>query len=521
MKTPTIILLCLLLSIPAAAKLAYTFSPTDYGDLLAKECSFIAGLQVTTPGADFGGMREGEQLLDIIQTDNTTESVWVWSYYHDLTGLTTYSTNLANAWTYVTNHPGWLEEGGSDPIGGYYRVYVSAWGPIADMMYEDSYSDSAHRSYSDTCAQYIADNPLNMTQANCKVQNTLVEAWGVGSLYLYADRFNNTAWKNAALNMANQIKANVESSPVMYLNNKNWAMSGGTVMWGLLNSYFKAHPSEKLAWVNTYAPYLSDYEPVGNWNNAHNAWYALGHIAAYAVNNDPAEYTSFRFLRLRLLSQDTDDDGGIPSQEDHASNADESWVANYQVYMTFLPGSQYEVGVNVIGFMASNNPRGIKLCWNCETQPGIGFDIMRREGEGKWEAINPTPIKGSYSYSYIDDAVGSGVHYSYSLLCDGLTIAQTELTRNQPATTLSVKPMQNPVQSNLTLVISGVSGTPANLSIYDISGKLVHHTVIDAINGTGSVYGLDLAGCNISSPGIYLVKVRQANVTATTKFILK
>jgi hypothetical protein len=513
MKTVFSILFCLLLAIPVAG--------TDYDELVAKECAFIAGLQVTTPGADFGGMREGEQLLDIIQTDNTTESVWVWSYYHDILGLTTYNTNLANAWTYVLNHPGWLEEGGSDPISGYYRVYVSAWGPIADMMYEDSYSDSAHRSYSDSCAQYIADHPLNMTQANCKVQNTLIESWGVGSLYLYADHFNNTAWKNAALGMANQIKANVESSPAMFLNNHNWAMSGGAVMWGLLNSYFLEHPGEALAWVNTYAPYLSDYEPTQNWNNAHNAWYALGHISVYAINDDPAEYTSFRFLRLHLLSQDTDDDGGIPSEEDHDSTADESWVANYQVYMTFLPGSQYEVGVQVSGFAATNNPGGINLRWDCQNQPGIGFDILRKAGAGQWEAINDAPIMGNTSFNFLDDDTKPGINYSYSLLCDGLPVAQVCLTRQQKSSTLAVKPVHNPVTGSLSLLISDALAAPATLAIYDISGKLVHHAVLDNMVIGSNEVRLELAKSNIRSSGIYLVRLTQANTIAATTFIVK
>jgi len=30
---------------------------------------------VDIPGSDFGGMREGEHLPDIIQTDNTSESI--------------------------------------------------------------------------------------------------------------------------------------------------------------------------------------------------------------------------------------------------------------------------------------------------------------------------------------------------------------------------------------------------------------------------------------------------------------
>jgi hypothetical protein len=41
---------------------------------------FIASMQVSdTTSADYGGIREGEHLPDIIQTDNTSESIWIFS----------------------------------------------------------------------------------------------------------------------------------------------------------------------------------------------------------------------------------------------------------------------------------------------------------------------------------------------------------------------------------------------------------------------------------------------------------
>lgn len=331
-----------------------TQPPYDYAEEISRECAFIARLQVTDEGPDLGGIREGEidgsytYLWDIIQSDNTTESIWVWSYYHRTQDSSTYDTNVANAWTYIESHPGWEEEGTTDPISGYYRVYVSSWGPIATMEYEDSYDDTSHRSYGDTCANYIANNPLNIDLPQASIQNSQVESFAVGSLYLYGQHHNNSFWKQKALEMATAIKTKVESAPEQYLASSRWAMSGGAIMWGLLNSYFLEYPDQAEAWVNEYAPYLSDYEApnedpaINNWNSSHNAWYALGHLFAYKTTEDDAELATFTNLRQLLMNQDTDSDGGIPSEEGTSSNRDESWTSNYQVYMTFVPGIGYE-----------------------------------------------------------------------------------------------------------------------------------------------------------------------------------
>ena len=70
-------------------------------------CDFIVTMQVSdTASASYGGMREGEHMLGVIQTDNTSESIWMWTHYYDLTGSDNYRDNVDAAWAYcMTTRP--------------------------------------------------------------------------------------------------------------------------------------------------------------------------------------------------------------------------------------------------------------------------------------------------------------------------------------------------------------------------------------------------------------------------------
>ncbi|MCP4631561.1 MAG: hypothetical protein GY855_01450, partial [candidate division Zixibacteria bacterium] len=74
---------------------------TELIDEYAQSAEFIKTMQYLEPNEDFGGIMEGEHLLDIIQTDNTTESIWIWSRYYQLTGDNQYYQNILNSWQYI------------------------------------------------------------------------------------------------------------------------------------------------------------------------------------------------------------------------------------------------------------------------------------------------------------------------------------------------------------------------------------------------------------------------------------
>ena len=50
----------------------------DRGEQVLDAVWFIASMQVTDDqDPEYGGIREGEELQEIVQTDNTSESIWM------------------------------------------------------------------------------------------------------------------------------------------------------------------------------------------------------------------------------------------------------------------------------------------------------------------------------------------------------------------------------------------------------------------------------------------------------------
>ncbi|UCH78681.1 MAG: hypothetical protein JSU81_01660, partial [Candidatus Coatesbacteria bacterium] len=99
---------------PVTPRLGYGAAADSYDvdDVFRKACAFIEYWQVKDPNdPNYGGIREGEDLPNIIQTDNTSESVWAWSRWRELTGERRYDDAVARSWAYITKYPAWEEEG--------------------------------------------------------------------------------------------------------------------------------------------------------------------------------------------------------------------------------------------------------------------------------------------------------------------------------------------------------------------------------------------------------------------------
>ena len=86
---------------PEGPSLSYS-----YPYQLAEIARFLSVWQVSDSASpDYGGMREGEhpEVQNIIETDNTQESIWIWCRYGQLPGdTTTNRPNVDAAWTYVS-----------------------------------------------------------------------------------------------------------------------------------------------------------------------------------------------------------------------------------------------------------------------------------------------------------------------------------------------------------------------------------------------------------------------------------
>jgi len=319
---------------------------------LCQTAAFIASMQVSdTLDPEFGGMIEGEDALDVVETDNTQEAIWVWCRYYEITGDTTYFVNLRRAWIYVMNHPAYQEEGtGTD----YYRVWNCGLALFAESKYRNIFNDTTYSWYADTCAQYILDHPLpfDVPDPTYRRLHPKTASFAAGMLYQYAKETSNQVYMDTALAYGHRVRAWIESDTSTNINDEVWAMSGGTCVWGMCRSIFDADTTYGMSWLNACLPYMKYYQPSGNWNNSWNIWYAHAYNFSAHITQDSSYVENHHSLTDSLLVQDYDDDGGVPPTDGWGQDQDHSWVSSYMVFMGFegLMDSikDFDAGVNGI-----------------------------------------------------------------------------------------------------------------------------------------------------------------------------
>jgi hypothetical protein len=317
--------------LPSRTVLGYSY-PHELGEI----AEFLSVWQVRdTLSPHFGGMREGEccGLENIIETDNTQESIWIWCRFGQITGDTsTYRPSIDAAWDYVAQYPAYNEEGSDSP---YYRIHNCGWALVAYEAFKMTYGDSSRMAYADSCADYVVSRKDSLTFDDFNFYGRLhpmVAGWAAGTLYRYGLSRGSPDYVDTALAIGFRVADWVDSSSSVRLSDEVWAMSSGTAMWGIVNSVVEADPPAWNAWLTTYAESLQFYEDASNWNdwnNSWNIWYANAFGSIGRILAD-AQYSTFhRILTDTLLNQDTDTDGGVPANTMHPDTMDQTWVSCY------------------------------------------------------------------------------------------------------------------------------------------------------------------------------------------------
>ncbi len=296
-------------------------------------CGFLADWQVQNPAsANHGGMIEAEAgpLGNVIQTDNTLEAIWVWSARRAWTDRADHDANIQAAWIYCDRFPAWAEEGSVGD--NYYRAHNCAWGLAACQAYEAATGDTTRRAYARTCGNYIATHPLSLSNANSL--NAMVTGWCAGSLHDAALWMNRVDWREASREQGLDLLDFVEENPAQWLAWDEWAMSGGTMLWGLCRSVFTDAPLYGEQWLQDHVfqvPDWSDWHNVAgyDWDGSWNVAYANGLFAVADAVGDPVSAERARIMVGGLLSLDTDDDGGIRADSQDPDTEDMSWVSCY------------------------------------------------------------------------------------------------------------------------------------------------------------------------------------------------
>src|SRR5438128_1932100 len=130
---------------------------------LARVLSFQQSMQhlatcndAGTTECEYGGIEEYENSNPlIVESDNTQEAVWDWSFGKRMGIAGNHQPQIDLAFMYLTRLPGWLEcldGGGTCPD--YYSFYNCGWGMRAIIEYETGTGDMSHHSYGQMCATH-------------------------------------------------------------------------------------------------------------------------------------------------------------------------------------------------------------------------------------------------------------------------------------------------------------------------------------------------------------------------------
>ena len=297
-----------------------------------------------TSECEFGGILEYENQTTIIESDNTQEGVWDWSFGKRMgTSNWTYDPQIDLAFMYLDRLPGWLEcmdGGGTCPD--YYSFYNCGWAMRAVIEFEGTHpGNMSHHAYGEMCATH-AQMAIGVSVTG--MIDAATQGWTASGLWLWGDYTGNQQMKTDAATIGGQVKAWLDAVPSR-VHLTNWAASGGAAFYGVVNSYMKEHPSELQAWVTNMTPQLGGWidesqpDPAHqnwtDWRNAWNAWNMLGNFTAYHVLGDHADSpqlaTALSIYQM-LIVQDTDNDGGIQGSAVRPNTEDESWITSYLAY---------------------------------------------------------------------------------------------------------------------------------------------------------------------------------------------
>ncbi|MDD5088053.1 MAG: T9SS type A sorting domain-containing protein [bacterium] len=319
-------------------------------------CDFLVSLQYLETGANRGGMREGESGGDytIIETDNTQEAIRVWSQYAVWTGDTaTYGWNIRLAQGYCQRFPAWREGGG------YYAIHNCGWGFEAERIYRQAYGDTSWTWYADSCALWVIAHPLDYDPNSTGLGqlNPCAQGLGIGGMYPHTLYRNREDWRQFTLNEARRLRTWFESNPQRLHQNEVWALCGGTALWGICESLFRAYPDSGQTWLAEYGPLLDVWQPTGSWNHAFNTWYCNAQHVCYQITQDSLYWNNAVFITDSLIGLDTDRDGGIPPGRTYPVTNDHSWVSAYMGWMGMerIIDSMPVVDAMAVGFVSPDS----------------------------------------------------------------------------------------------------------------------------------------------------------------------
>ncbi len=505
---------------------------------------FIALWQLDdADSVDDGGMIEAETgpLRPVIQTDNTQEAIWVWSRYGELTGDTArYRKNIDKAWQYCNRFPAWKEE---SQTGQYYPSHNCAWGIAAEERYRRVYGDENWTWYRDSCARFmkVATPRLN----KWAVLDRHVMGWCAGWLYKYGVENDDQEALDTACAVSDSIISWMKwRTPEVVLKEEYWAMSAGTMMWGFCNSTFQSDTARGKQWISENGSYLDTFQVWQNvdyysWDNSWNVAYANGQGAMYDISHDTTYKRHHLWLTNKLLSYDTDNDGGIMATTQDADTIDMCWVTSYLAMMGLdrLIGKVYDKDAGVLELRGIRNGDEIQkgtmidleaIVTNYGRDPLNGVQLtLSGSASGSWTTdlgfLESDTIIMKENWTVPDTAVlvisvshPQDENPANNTLRVGINcLAQEGVEEVAPEATWNPTLKVNSINKRgLSVAYSIPAGSQGAISIYDITGSLI---VKQPVSAEQRFLNLDVSRF---SGGVYFVRLESAGKASCQRVII-
>ncbi len=184
------------------------------------------------------------------------------------------------------------------------------------------------------------------------------------------------------------------------------------------------------------------------------------------------------------------------------------------------------IPVEFVSFAGSVNGSSVTLNWATATEKNnLGFDIMRKSGDGEYIQVGFMPGKGSTletnHYSFLDQSVPAGT-YTYRLRqrdYDGTIAHSGEVTVNvtNPVEFELSQNYPNPFNPSTTINFTLPEAGFVNLSVFDVLGQKVAELVNS--NLTAGAYSQVFDASNLNS-GLYFYTITTGSSSVTKKMQL-
>jgi hypothetical protein len=191
------------------------------------------------------------------------------------------------------------------------------------------------------------------------------------------------------------------------------------------------------------------------------------------------------------------------------------------------------LAINLLSFTATPQGNAVVLNWQVETTEDeqiAGFNLYRREIAPNSVAeapqlpqnkgvdstkVNPYLITGQNPYAYTDSAVETGKSYEYKLeavLADeSIQILGTASCAPTPPAFAIAKVYPNPVCEVMSLNVESLESGPAEIRIYDLSGRLVFSQELFVDCGN-NLLTINLSDVGMKS-GVYIVQFSSPGIS--------